>query len=89
MKSRKVTPNSKGQRQNLFSGVACRSPTNNENEFDAKIESFISEFSSQYSSHRPVTSFKNTFKGVINNEETSFSNLSKYSKGITTDRNMK
>jgi hypothetical protein len=49
----------------------------------------ISDFSSQYSSNRPVTSFKNCYRGTVNNEETSFSTLSNRSKGITTDRNMK
>lgn len=89
MKSRKITPNSRGHRQALFSGVSCRSPKNNENHFDAQIESMISDFSSQYSSNRPVTSFRNGYRGAVNNEEASFSTLSEHSKCITTDRNMK
>ena len=89
MKTRKITPNSRNQRQTLVSGMSYRSPKNNENNFDAQIESMISDFSSQYSSNRPVTSCKNGYRGVVNNEEASFSNLSNHSKTITTDRNMK
>jgi len=68
MKSRKITPNSRRQGQALFSGMSCKSPRNNENNFEAQMESMISDFSSQYSSNRPVTSFKNGYRGAINNE---------------------
>lgn len=53
------------------------------------MESMISEYSSQYSSSRPVTSFKNGIRAQINNEETSFSNLSNYSKNMPSERQMK